>query len=438
MYNDSMEKFDVLLGKLDNLPDGYISRKTIKGKVYSYLQYFENGKIVSKYVPKDKLEALEAKLALRKQIENEIKELADTYDKIEEITIREKELTGNIMYGDKVAAKIFKGAVISIDESIAPLYLIRNKDAKAFFANRCVALTRSNARALLKALNINDIDDSIIPLYVNGCVITDNIWFKPSGSNSTYEDVKFGKNLYSNFALFGDKKKYPVGPSRTPEITVPGSFEKCWKFEDGSWYLYKKENKEEIFCDLVVHNIAEELGIKTISYDVIGDCVKSKNFTEEYNFDPIGGGIDEVDNLVAIYSELAKYGNEVQMDYIRIRYLDALTYNIDRTGNDMGLLRNKETGEVVSMAPNFDNNSTLTAVLPRLDIPADQDPVVKAFCDFINSDSAIKSNFKKCKLPPLRKDIIKKCIIKVDNNREDYKEIRNFIFDRFVYISKNI
>ena len=394
-----MEKLDELLKKLDNLPDGYISKKTIKGKIYSYLQYFQGGKIVSKYVPKEKLELLENKLNLRKQIEAEIKEEAATFNEIAAVTIREKELTGNIMCGDKVAAKVYKGNVISLDEKLAPLYLIRNKDARSYFATRCVSLHRNNARALLKHLNIEDIDDSIIPLYVNGCVISDNIWFKPSGSNSNYNDVKFGKNLYSNFALNGIKKQYPVNPSRTPEITVPGSFEKCWKFENGSWFLYKKENKEEIFCDLLVHNIAEEIGAKTISYEVVDDCVKCKNFAEEFNFDPISGLVDNPDDLVATYSELEKFGPDIQMDYIRIRFLDALTYNIDRTGNDMGLLRNKDTGEIVSMAPNFDNNSTLTAVLPRLEIPADQDPVVKAFVTFINSDNGIRANFKKCKFP---------------------------------------
>ena len=46
-----MERLDEILLQLEGLPHGYISRKTIKGKVYTYLQYFHKGKILSFYVP---------------------------------------------------------------------------------------------------------------------------------------------------------------------------------------------------------------------------------------------------------------------------------------------------------------------------------------------------------------------------------------------------
>lgn len=433
-----MERIDELLKKLDSLPDGYISKKTIKGKVYSYLQYFEEGKIVSKYVPNDKLANLEKKLALRKEIEAEVKELSASYIPMPPVTKREMELTGTIMCGDLVAAKIYKGEVTWFDEKIAPFFLMRSKDAKAFFASRCVDLTRANARALLYSLQIKDNDEFVIPLYVNGRMLTDNYWFRPSGAVTKFEELDFGKNLYGAASLKGVKKVYPIGTCRTPEIVTPGNSEKCWKDEDGVWYLYKKETDTEIFSELFTTNLAKELGINTVEYCRDGDCLKCKNFADKYNFDPISGIIDNPDDLIGTYNSLKKFGKSVLKDYIKIRYLDALVYNVDRTGNDMGLLRDKITGEVISMAPNFDNNCTLEAILPRYDIEASHDPVVSAFVKFVRSNKEIKYLFKKCRLPKVKRDLIKKTILKIDINKENYRTIREFVHSRYSYIKHHI
>lgn len=428
---------DELLKKLDTLPSGYISKKTIKGKEYTYLQYFEKGKLVSKYIPAKKVKFIEKKLALRKELEKEVEELSDGYIPMVPVTKRELELTGYIMCGDKIAAKIYKGEVVSFDEKIAPFYLQRNKDAKAYFASRCVDLSRNNARALLRSLNIKDNDDSIIPLYVNGCSLTDNVWFKPSGAVTKYEELKFGKNLYGDASLNGNKKSYPFGACRTPEIVTPGRFEKCWKFENNHWYLYKKENRDEMFSSLFAMELAKVIGVNTVKYEKVDDCLKCKNFAEEYNFDPIGGLVENVDDLVGTYNELKKLNKDVLKDYLKIRYLDALTYNVDRTGNDMGVLRDRDSGEVISLAPNFDNNYSLVSMLPKLDLPANKDPMVLAFVDFIRSDKETKTLFKKCKFPKLKKDTIKKIVLKVDETREDIKDIIDFVYSRFVYIKKH-
>lgn len=51
------------------LPKGYISRKNIKGREYFYLQHKENGKVVSKYIPADKLPEIEEQVKRRKQLD---------------------------------------------------------------------------------------------------------------------------------------------------------------------------------------------------------------------------------------------------------------------------------------------------------------------------------------------------------------------------------
>lgn len=435
-----MERLDELVLQLESLPDGYISRKTIKGKVYSYLQYFHKGKIISKYVPADKLADLEAKLAQRKAIEQELKGLSTGNIEMPSLTKREKELTGNVMCGDKVAAKLYKGEVVSFDKAFAPYFLRRSKDAKTYFASRAIDTSRSNARDLLKVLGIKESNEAIIPLYVNGCCLTDNYWFRPSGAVTKYSELEFGNNLYAGAAYDGGKREYQIKPSRTPELTTPGHFEKCWRFEKDAWFLYKKENPQEVFSDLFVTELAHELEIRTIRYFKTEDGVKCRNFASKYNFEPMSGFIDNADDLVGGFEALKPFGQDVLKDYIRLRYLDALTYNLERSLNDMGVMRNRTTGAVVGFAPNFDNNSCLVAVCPRLDIKPEDDPIMKSFITFLKSKRDVRKIFKRCKLYRIKRDVVKKIALKANPELKAQKgaadAIADFIMDRMAYIKK--
>lgn len=61
--------------RIAELPAGYISRKTIKGKVQHYRQWREDGKIKSKYIREDELEKIRDQIGERKQLEERLKEL---------------------------------------------------------------------------------------------------------------------------------------------------------------------------------------------------------------------------------------------------------------------------------------------------------------------------------------------------------------------------
>ncbi len=61
--------------RIAGLPAGYISRKTIKGKVQHYRQWREDGKIKSKYIREDELEEIRDQIGERKQLEERLKEL---------------------------------------------------------------------------------------------------------------------------------------------------------------------------------------------------------------------------------------------------------------------------------------------------------------------------------------------------------------------------
>lgn len=70
-----MEKIDILKEKIERLPKGYISNKTIGGKVRHYLQWAENGKTKSRYIPDEDYERVKSEIAKRKELQKELKEL---------------------------------------------------------------------------------------------------------------------------------------------------------------------------------------------------------------------------------------------------------------------------------------------------------------------------------------------------------------------------
>ena len=63
-----------LEAQLAQLPAGYISRKMIHGKERFYQQWTENGKLKSKYIRNEDVEAFREQIARRKRLQAELSE----------------------------------------------------------------------------------------------------------------------------------------------------------------------------------------------------------------------------------------------------------------------------------------------------------------------------------------------------------------------------
>lgn len=153
------------------------------------------------------------------------------------------EITGTLMLEDRVIAKIKKGEIVSFDEQRLPLYLKRTKDVEGWLASRVIDEHRTNSRLLKKALRLHATDNVQTVLAVNAATVTDRYWFKPDGSNVVYSEIQFKENYFDSLALRGDPNGFSHRPSRTPELTNTGSFEKCWRLIDGEWWIYKSGNQ---------------------------------------------------------------------------------------------------------------------------------------------------------------------------------------------------
>lgn len=75
MKNNNIDKINELEEKIKLLPQGSIGKKSIKGNIYYYHRYNENGKRIEKYIEKNKIKELEENINQRKILEKELKEL---------------------------------------------------------------------------------------------------------------------------------------------------------------------------------------------------------------------------------------------------------------------------------------------------------------------------------------------------------------------------
>ncbi|MDE6864041.1 MAG: hypothetical protein K2J41_06625, partial [Eubacterium sp.] len=91
----------------------------------------------------------------------------------------------------------------------------------------------------------------------------------------------------------------------------------------------------------------------------------------------------------------------------------SLCYNMDRHTNNYGLLRDIETGEIISLAPNYDNNIALIANGYPSDVSREKDGLLKFFFEFLDSNNMAKELFKSLEIPVITKEMISDCIDKI-------------------------
>ncbi len=97
-YNRLLEQLRNIHAQLNILPQGYISKKTIKAKQYFYLQNRVNGKIASKYIKEADLEKITSELELAKNYKAEIPQIENRLLELEQAAkLLDKKLSRKLM-----------------------------------------------------------------------------------------------------------------------------------------------------------------------------------------------------------------------------------------------------------------------------------------------------------------------------------------------------
>jgi hypothetical protein len=75
--------------------------------------------------------------------------------------------------------------------------------------------------------------------------------------------------------------------------------------------------------------------------------------------------------------------------------MDTLVSNSDRHSENFGLLRSREDGHLISLAPNFDNNASLISRGYPQDITRRQDGLISFFRTLLSQDRKPKPSIGK-------------------------------------------
>ena len=326
-----------------------------------------------------------------------------------ELGVHMMNISGSIMSKDTVAATVEDGQITVSDTALLPLYLKRTGDVESWLRGRAIDTHRTNSRLLKKALRLVSADDVELVLKVNASTITDSYWFRQDGANLKYEDVRFKDNSFDKLALNGDPDSFNQPYSPTPELTNIGSFEKCWRLTGGKWWMIKQGNELERFSELFICRLGQALGFEMADYLPENGTIKSPDFTDgaSVNYEAADGIVGDDEDYVVNFEAFWNLSPELAKQYLQIIYLDTLCFNMDRHTKNYGVLRDVESGAILRMAPNYDNNIALFARGIPSNLDRTEDKLVSLYCGLLEQDSSALEIAKQFPVPT--KVMIEEC-----------------------------
>ena len=229
---------------------------------------------------------------------------------------------------------------------------------------RSVDFTRSNARLMLKQFNLG-LDEIQVVIANRALTMTDTYWVKQVGEGILFDSV-FLRNKPHNVkiaitSLSG--ARMDLIPDVNTELTNIGSYEKAWIRDiDGEWWLLKGGDNKSTYAELFTYNLAEVLGYPVAVYKYHeANTVASRNFiTEDYILEHYHSLKFMFNNREmeekTVYNNLKTVSGSIAEEYRNMLLLDALVCNIDRHEHNFGVIKSSNTGDIIRLAPNFDNN----------------------------------------------------------------------------------
>lgn len=361
---------------------------------------------------------------------NEINRSSFFSDLVVKDSFKNFKSNGEILLEDKLVAKVVDDEIVIVNSSLCPLRFFRNKSFPSWCKTRIMDLSRTNSRLLRKALKLNTTNSVELAKRSHCCCITDRYWFKDHSEDLSYKDVKFSSDKLSDLALYG-RFSNVVDVDNT-ELSNTGSFEKCWKLVNSKWYLFKSADRENKFSEYFIYKLGEYLGFNMAKYFLSSSdnsVIISLDFTENgsLTFEPFESLVGMDSNISTSIGVLKKLGRDFVIDYLNMIFLDVICFNQDRHTFNYGVIRDLFSGDIVSLAPNFDNNLALTS-LGRFDdlvIPIGYES------DFIYQ--AFKNRYD---IPFLSKDIIEMLVLEVSlecnyNIEEDVNYVIDFVWNNY-------
>lgn len=177
------------------------------------------------------------------------------------------------------------------------------------------------------------------------------------------------QNEISNFILVSGDTTIRKARIATPNASTDGSFTKTWCYEDNAWWLYKLQSEDATRSEYEISCVLRECGWDAAEYDydeANPNRIRTKYFVgKDEFFEPYDSlrfmFPDRSDDEEVIMENLASLGPDVLKAWKRILLADALFANTDRHTRNFGVIRSAVTGDILRLAPNFDNNQAYHA-----------------------------------------------------------------------------
>lgn len=277
-----------------------------------------------------------------------------------------------IMHRDSVIAEANGFEVTEIlNPALCPSCFYKGYSLERWLKSRQINLHRVGERMLYKALYMkptSSIEDVIA--ISHSVVLTDNWWIQSEFENLHYFDLRqYNKNIADIACTSNlDFSSLPYPIKGYLEFGTTGCFEKAWRLENGVWWLHKKEDFMEVFREFYAYCFLKALDFPVAEYQIlsrVSKCtgeailsIRTRDFTNhaEMDFEPFFNQFGEEYNLSFILSKLT---DSLAESYVMTLFYDMLLFHRKRDNADVGVLRNRRTGEPVRLAPSFDFNQAL-------------------------------------------------------------------------------
>lgn len=243
--------------------------------------------------------------------------------------------------------------------------------------SRTSPVGRQNINTLLKLAEISTKQEFLC--ITHGISLIDTLWVRKCGEVINWEQINPYKNRFSriisevaiNGTYYGGNLRSP-----SPEYTLDGSADKCWKRENGQIYLYKTSGEKwsgitgnRPYCEYYASQVADKLIPNKqhfVHYRIKVSKTKN-NFNKPYVYCPIF--TSERYGYVSIGESKFRYLGLEELDEMLPResriilremlVLDSIILNYDRHNGNYGFIADNDTYNLKSFAPIFDNDCSL-------------------------------------------------------------------------------
>ena len=248
-----------------------------------------------------------------------------------------------------------------------------------FLASRRIPKGRAFLEEILRPYGLGPNDTKGIIDLSRGVSVNDAYSVVPADDDIPFREYNLFDNDFDEVlqivAYTGAMPASPLGRGRPSDLTPSGTFPKTWRKTGGKLVLFKAGSTvaapnygKEPYSELLAWQVASAGGFDAVEYGMTEWQGKICSTCELFNtadiafvpFElclPAGAlALADFQTTLGYFRELGEGACE---RFASLCVFDSIVANTDRHVGNFGVLRDNRTGDVVGMAPIFDNNVSL-------------------------------------------------------------------------------